>query len=138
MAMMMIAGGLLLALLLAMFLRPTRDYVAPMEQRPSELAAVPSSAPTMGALASEAVLQCRGAIADATRGGVIQERPAANRIDVDERKWGELPPARRSRLMQALACDAWEATAPPPDEHVVAYGASSGKRLAVLSGVRRR
>jgi hypothetical protein len=132
-AMMLIAGGLLAGLTLSYVTRPPTQSAAPMRTDGSSVRVV--SAPVLSA---ERLARCRKTIAAATRDGVIRERPSPGRVRVDDTLWRELPPASQGRIMQALACDVWQAVAPPENREIIAYGWASGKRLAMLTGVHAR
>jgi hypothetical protein len=129
--MMLIAGAMLAALALSYAANPAPSHHGAMtaatsfERRPSLLT-----------LSSEEILQCRKTIAAATRDGLIRDRLSPAAVRVDDALWHELRADSRDRIMQALACDSWRAAAPPRDRQVVAYGWTSGRRLAVLSGLR--
>jgi hypothetical protein len=130
--MMLIAGGMLAALALGYAANPARPHHAAMTA-----AASFGRAPPPAALSSEEILQCRNTIAAATRDGLIRDRPSPDAVRVDDELWHGLRAESQGRIMQALACDLWRVAAPPQDRKVVAYGWISGRRLAVLSGVRR-
>ncbi len=130
-AMMMIAGGMLLALSFSYATTPekrvnptmTMDKKSMQDSRPGELSA-------------EAIGRCRRAVVTAFREGLIRERPSPDRIAVDETLWSGLAQPARNRLMQAVSCDRWKTAAPPLGERVTAYGWTSHRRLATLSGIR--
>lgn len=78
--------------------------------------------------------QCADVIDLAKKEGVVRDRPAANRINVDELRWAALPASTKTDVLKGLACDAFGVQ--PDDlgamDYVVAYGFRSGKRLAML------
>lgn len=86
-------------------------------------------------LSADAVVQCRKVLAIGKETGVIMQRPAPNRINVDETKWAALPADVKDNTLQAVACDIWETAMPAEMDYVVAYGYHSGKRLQMLTSV---
>lgn len=86
-------------------------------------------------LSDEAVKSCRELLAKATSEKVIRHRPQPYRINVDEIRWAALDAYTKDRIMQAVACDVWGRSMPPPSEYVVAYGYHSGRRLWMLTSV---
>lgn len=80
---------------------------------------------------------CAAAIVQAARSGLVRERPAANRVNVDDGKWRLLPASEKAALLALVACDAF-GLAPGElafSQHTVAYGWRSGKRVAMLTQV---
>lgn len=140
-AMMAIAGGMLGALALSYAMMPEERSEKPMTIR--QLSAHADSPARRSQenlsdgsfeLAPEEVAQCRKAIVAASGSGIIRERPYPNRINVDDQLWRELPSDAQGRIMQALACDAWQTVAPPQDQKVVAHSSSTGRLLSTLRG----
>lgn len=78
---------------------------------------------------------CADAVAKAQRAGVVKGRPSDNRVNVDELVWARMTASDKAALLSLLACDAFGKRAGDLEfgEHTVAYGARSGKRLAMLS-----
>jgi hypothetical protein len=98
------------------------------------LTAKPEPAPPPAPdLAPELVAKCAAAIEQAARIGLVRERPAPNRINVDEVLWAQLPASTKDQTMQFVACARWRKAMPPPGEYVVAYGWRSGRRLWMLT-----
>lgn len=81
------------------------------------------------------VAKCRGLLEAAEKAGIIRDRPAANRIDVEDSTWAALPSDVKDVTLQAVACEVWQARVPPAGEHAVAYGYRSGKRVEMLTSV---
>jgi hypothetical protein len=84
-------------------------------------------------LSPESVERCRTLLASVTDSGIIRGRPAPNRIDVDEARWGSLPDRVKDRILRAVTCDLWQTAMPAGSNRVVAYGAASGKPLRALT-----
>lgn len=78
--------------------------------------------------------ECGEAIAKAMLSGVVKERPADNRVNVDELAWARMAAGDKTALLSLLACDAYGVRADDLAtlDYVVAYGWRSGKRLAML------
>lgn len=78
---------------------------------------------------------CSNAITGAMKDGVVKERPSPNRVNVDEVIWVQMAASDKTALLALLACDAFGKRAGDLEfsEHVVAYGARSGKRMAMLT-----
>lgn len=85
-------------------------------------------------LSAEVRKQCASLIDLGKKEGVIRERPAANRINVDELRWAALPASTKTDVLKGLACDAFGVQMDDLGamEFVVAYGFRSGKRLAMF------
>lgn len=86
-------------------------------------------------LDAAAVRECRAYLKQAVAEGLIRQRPAPARINVDERLWAEMPARVKDLTLQAVACDLWQSSMPPEWEHVAAYGWRSGKRVQMLTSV---
>jgi len=84
-------------------------------------------------LEPDAVAVCRTMLANSAKIGIVDARPAPNRIVVDERRWASLPPGTRARLLGAVACDLWQTALPSGASEVVAQGRRTGARLGVLT-----
>lgn len=131
-AMMLMAGGLLLALLVG-------HATAPPEPPPPPAPMAADDAPRRGVMAGALPGQhqhrCAREVEIAMAEGIVIAFPIPGRMDVDDRLWTGLAPYRRGALMRAAACAVWPSGRPPPGEELAAYGAASGRRLAVLSGL---
>lgn len=137
-AMMAIAGGMLAGLLAAQLARlDDPPLVLPMEAGRAPIPVSEVAKAVDGGLSAEAVAQCADTVAQATREGLITQRPSRDRIAVDEERWGMMRATDQGRLLRAIACDAWQAATPPPGEQAIAYGRTSGRELAVLRGMRK-
>jgi hypothetical protein len=77
---------------------------------------------------------CNDLIDQATKKGLVRERPAPNRIDVEDRLWSEFPADSKRGLAMAVRCSAANGT-PGQLDYGVVYGYRSGKRLAMATSV---
>lgn len=78
---------------------------------------------------------CAQAIGQATKGGVVRQRPAPNRVNVEDAVWQLMAADDKRALLSLVACDAFGKREADlgVSEYVVAYGYRSGKRLAMLT-----
>lgn len=77
---------------------------------------------------------CDDALAELTGAGLIRERPAPNRANVDETLWAALPATQKHQVAGALRCSLTRGM--PGDafsDYAVVYGYRSGKRLAMAA-----
>lgn len=81
--------------------------------------------------AAEMVKGCNAILADLEKLGTIRERPAPNRVDIDERLWAELPYRQKEALLSLVSCSAFGQSVPPEGKHVAAYGWRDGQRKLV-------
>lgn len=77
---------------------------------------------------------CNDLIEQAQREGLVRERPAPNRINVDDRRWADFPASSKRGLAMAVRCSAYGG-APAELDYGVVYGYRSGKRLAMATSV---
>jgi len=77
---------------------------------------------------------CNDLIEQAQREGLVKERPASNRINVDDRRWADFPASSKRGLALAVRCSAYGG-APAELDYGVVYGYRSGKRLAMATSV---
>ena len=77
---------------------------------------------------------CDDLIAEAQREGLVKERPAPNRINVEDRLWADFPAGSKRGLALAVRNSASRG-APGEFDHGVVYGYRSGKRLAMATSV---
>lgn len=99
-------------------------------------ASVATESPAAEKLSEAAVAECRDFLAKAVKSGLIVERPAPHRLNVEERLWAQLYARERDLTLQAVSCDLWQTSMSPGfDQFVVVYGAHSGKRIAMLTSV---
>lgn len=104
------------------------------EDKSGQAPAAPSPLATVAAkLPDSTVAKCREMLAIGEKGGIIKRRPRPYRIDVEDALWAQLDADTKDRTLQAVSCDVWQTAMPGPDDHVVAYGYRSGKRLQMLS-----
>jgi hypothetical protein len=80
----------------------------------------------------ERIAQCAEVLKSGERIGLIKERPTSVRINVEDRIWSETSAGSKRGFLLALGCAAYGR--PLGDDHVVAYGFRSGKRLALATG----
>lgn len=77
---------------------------------------------------------CDDLIAQAQRKGLVKERPAPNRINVEDALWTEFPAGSKRGLALAVRCSASRG-APSEFDYGVVYGYRSAKRLAMATSV---
>jgi hypothetical protein len=85
--------------------------------------------PTVAAAQAKA---CDDILNDLVRKGAIKTRPAANRIDVQDRDWAMLPADQKKMIAAGVRCAAGGVGS---DDYGVVYGYRSGKRLAMATNV---
>lgn len=111
-------------------------FVAFSSSSPDSSTAPGATAPAaQTTLSADAGSQCRDLLQKASSAGVIRERPAPNRINVDEVLWTALSARQKDVTLQAVSCDLWQTAMPSELNHVVAYGYRSGKRIQILTSV---
>lgn len=98
----------------------------------------PTSSPTKPAVElvdTETRASCAQAIDQATKDGIVRQRPAPNRVNVEDAVWQLMAADDKRALLSLVACDAFGKREGDLDlsEYVVAYGFRSGKRLAMLT-----
>lgn len=120
------AVAIIVVLALVMFGKPSAEDQA-------KSAAEAEDASPM--LAPATVEKCRAMIATGIKGGIIRDRPSANRIDVDEAIWARMEAKLKDATLTAVSCDLWQRRVPPSGQHVVAYGVHTGKRIQMLTEV---
>lgn len=86
-------------------------------------------------LAAAQIAECSALLEKGKEAGLIKARPSANRINVEDALWRSMPADSKNGMLAALACDAFNATTLSTEQHVVAYGHRSGRRLAMLTSV---
>lgn len=98
-------------------------------------AVAPTATEIVEPLSSAVKQQCADLIKQGMDGNVITKRPDSNRIEVADGVWARLEADTKRNMMSAVACDAFGKK--PGDlnysQHVVVYGSTSGKRLAILT-----
>lgn len=94
-----------------------------------------SQDPAAVALDAKARASCAQAIDQATKDGIVRQRPAPNRVNVEEAAWQLMPADQKRALLSLVACDAFGKREADLDaaEYAVAYGFRNGRRLAMLS-----
>lgn len=66
--------------------------------------------------------------------GLVRDRPAANRIDVEEYNWASLPAKDKRLVAAAVRCAMLKGRESEKlDDYAVVYGYRSGKRLAMAT-----
>jgi len=84
---------------------------------------------------TQKIPECKKVLAGHLGKGLVVKIPSDNRVDVDELTWAPLMADEKRALMGIVACAAFGRQ--PADlrfaDHVVVYGARSGKRLAMLT-----
>jgi hypothetical protein len=80
---------------------------------------------------------CNRLLHEAEEVGLVRYRPSANRIDVDDRLWAQLPAGSKRGILLALRCSVLDGRrdAEPLGAYTVAYGYGSGRRLAMATSV---
>jgi hypothetical protein len=91
------------------------------------------------ALDEKMIALCRRIIDEATKMGVVRDKPSPNRINVEDARWAMLPADDKRSLLAAVGCAAfklrqadWENVS-NADGYTVAYGYRSGKRVAMAT-----
>jgi hypothetical protein len=69
-------------------------------------------------------------IEQATKEGLVRERPSPERVNVEDRLWAAFPATAKRGLAMAVRCSATRG-APQQLDYGVVYGYRSGKRLAM-------
>lgn len=100
---------------------------SPLSQRP----------PRPELLSVDVRKQCSDLIQKAMDDSVITKRPSANRIEIADATWALIDADTKRNTMAAVACDAFGKKAEDLDlsQYIVVYGATSGKRMAMLTSV---
>ena len=96
-----------------------------------------SIASAMPALDAEARAGCNKALDEAANNKIVLDRPSLNRVNVEDLVWSGMAAEDKRALLALVACDAFGKREGELsiDQHVVAYGHRSGKRLAILTSV---
>lgn len=77
---------------------------------------------------------CDDGVAALFKAGVAKARPAADRLEVDEIAWGELPAEQKRIFTAGLRCSALGGTdSSDPTEGATVEGYHSGKTLAIAT-----
>lgn len=71
---------------------------------------------------------CRSVIAAAEKAGVIRERPRGDRVNVEDRRWANLPATEKRAIAYAVGCDVYERPLKDMEASMV-YGYRSGRHL---------
>ena len=90
---------------------------------------------TVEPLSAEVRQQCTEQLQKGIDGQVITNRPKPSRIEVPDAVWSQIDADAKRNMMAAVACDAFGKKSDDLNysQYVVVYGATSGKRLAMLS-----
>jgi hypothetical protein len=76
---------------------------------------------------------CNALLRDGEKVGLVRDRPAANRVDVDELVWASLPAKAKEGIVGAVWCSSLGGLPAPDNSFGVVYGYHTGKELAVMS-----
>lgn len=89
----------------------------------------PSEAPKKS---SSLVAGCEAALRNFKNQGLIQSHPFAIRAEVDDALWATLQDREKMKVLEALACFAFDGERPRGKDYAVIYGYDTGQRLAVM------
>lgn len=90
-----------------------------------------SPAPDKPKVAAVDPAPCDKLIEQAEAAGLVRDRPAANRVDVEDQLWAEMPAQSKRGLALAVRCSFTRGQPRDDlDSYAVVYGYRSGKRLA--------
>lgn len=107
------------------------EKAADAKQAASEAAA--DAAAIAARLSDDQIRECDQNLAKLAQIGLIRDRPARNRIDVDEKIWAEMPYKQKDALLGLVSCSAFGRYVPEGNDRTVAYGWRDGELKLIWS-----